>query len=236
MASAAAACAGVVIGLLALLGPARAAAASVDAPPPLKTTDEGADLLVFVGEKLSVQDVTEQIRSARQQESGKIFVLMDGIYRARYRVKQVVYGRYDSDTIEFNAADHYGVPPFSLHDTVLLFVSKDEGGYYQQKYQYYPVFRTVSGGWAGCGAIGPGDAEERATIPPPHVMDFGPDAYFDLRKLDWRIRRQDFDRQAYVFERGRARCRLGHSLEELFQAKQRTVLKARGLFAEPAAP
>ena len=97
-------------------------------------------------------------------------------------------------------------------------------------------FRTSSGGWAGCGPIGPADAEQRAGIVAPHRIDFGPDAYFDLRKLDWRVRRKDFSGDYFAFERGRARCESGNTPEELFEVKRRTVLKERGLFVESAAP
>lgn len=228
--------AALMLGLAGVWG-ASAVAAEGEVAQTLQATAEGEDLLVFVGEKLSVEDVTAQERAAAESEAGpgQVIVLMDEYYQARYRVLQVVHGRYDSDVIEFDAADHYGEPAFASYDTVLLFVSKGEHSYHHVKYQYYPVFRTSSGGWAGCAPIGSGDAEERAGIVTPHRIDFGPEAYFDLRKLDWRVHRKDFAGEYFRFERGRARCRLGNTLEELFEVKRRTVLKERGFFADTAA-
>lgn len=227
---------GTAVAMIAVFIAAPTLAADSGSKGTLRATDAADGLLVFVGEKISLEDVTkEEEARARQATPGNQLIFMDGIFRARYRVKHVIHGRYDGDIIEFRAADHYGEPAFSSYDNVLLFVSKGKEGYYHQKYQYYPMFRTSAGGWAGCGPIGATDAEERQGIVSPHRIDFAADAYFDLRKLNWRLGRKDFARDYFTFERGRARCRLGNTPEELFEVKRRTVLKARGLFVESAA-
>lgn len=227
---------GAAVAMIAMLIAGPALAADSGSKGALRATDAADGLLVFVGEKISLEDVTQEEEArARQAAPGKQLIFMDGIFRARYRVKYVVHGRYDGEIIEFRVADHYGEPAFSSYDTVMLFVSKGQEGFYHQKYQYYPVFRTSAGGWAGCGPVGVTDAEERQGIVVPHRIDFAADAYFDLRKLNWRLGRKDFASDHFTFERGRARCRLGNTPEELFEVKRRTVLKARGLFVESAA-
>src|SRR5262249_48622017 len=97
------------------------------------------DLLVFVGKRLSV--VPKPTKE----------LAFDSKFEARYQDLQVVYGRYDAATITFTAFDHYGRPPFAKYDTALLFVARYKGQFYHEKYQYFPVYPTADGRWAGCG-------------------------------------------------------------------------------------
>lgn len=57
---------------------------------------------------------------------------MDKGFKAKYKVLQKVFGEFASDTIEFIAYDHYGLPEFSKYQNVLLFVSEDSGHYYHK--------------------------------------------------------------------------------------------------------
>ncbi len=62
-------------------------------------------LLVFVGEKIKVDKF--------KPEMAKGQIPFDEAFKAKYRVIQQVYGNYKTDTIDFEAYDHMGVPPFS---------------------------------------------------------------------------------------------------------------------------
>lgn len=222
-----------VAGLLVLLTSAIAPASAQEAGDfVIVQPRQGEQLLAFVGRKQSVRDITEQLRRKSQDA-----LLLDGFFRAKYRVEQVVYGEYAGDVIEFTAADHYGRPRFEQFEHVMLFVSAaDDGGYFHEKYQFYPVFRTRSGAWAACAPFDEYDAEERASVVGPHPIDFGPDAYFRLGELSLAEAEQLLPAPQFRIEGRKAYCTQGNTTEELLRIKQRTVLKARGLFVEDEAP
>lgn len=207
---------GVVLALTLAFGAARAG--------------EEENLLVFVGEKMSVAEFKPELPPNTR--------MMDGAFKARFRVLRVIYGRYDREVIEFDAYDHYGVPPFAAYDHSLLFVSRDGDRFVQQKYQYFPVFRTRGGEWNGCGPTGPRNTEQWRGVVATHPAKFAEDAYIPLPRDRSRGRdREWFAPSHFRIEGDRAYCLTGSSLGDLFELKKRTVLKARGLFGgEGAAP
>ena len=99
--------------------------------------EDNNPLFVFVGEKVLVEPIPTRQYS------------MDNGFKAKYVILQKVFGDFLSDTIEFVAYDHYGIPPFSKFTNVLLFVSADSGLYYHQKYMYNDVYKAKDGRWAG---------------------------------------------------------------------------------------
>ena len=125
------------VALLALIAIVATCVAGNGAPE--EKLDAKRGLIVFVGKKLRV---TEQ---PAEEDS------MDGKFEGRFRVLQRVFGRYDKPEITFTAYDHYGQPGFARYDTVLLFVARYKGKLYHEKYQFFPVYRTADGRWAGCG-------------------------------------------------------------------------------------
>eukprot|EP01035_Chromulina_nebulosa_P013224 gene13224-17580_t len=78
-------------------------------------------LFVFIGEKINLKQLPS--------EGG-----MDGLYLAKYKVLQTIYGGVLKDTIEFEVYDHYGIPPFTAFKNAMLFVRKDSSGYLHLKY------------------------------------------------------------------------------------------------------
>jgi hypothetical protein len=156
------------------------------------------DLIVFVGKRLSV--------APQREASG---TSLDLKFEARYRVLQVVFGRYDRPEIAFTVYDHYGPPEFSRYDMALMFVSRHKGKLYHEKYQFNPVYPTADGRWAGCGDPYRFDA-------PVHKRDLKPVA----------IRFATTVRE----ETSGEPCTQGNYAEELFLVKKNGVLKARGWF------
>ena len=116
-------------------------------------TDDG--LLVFIGEKISVEAFDKEERFAEKdaaaEAEGGFILRMDAGVDAHYRVLEVVKGDYDRDEIKFTAWDHYGRFSFAGPDYVLLYVWKTDKGYVHAKYAYDEVFPLRSGGFAGCG-------------------------------------------------------------------------------------
>jgi len=197
------------------------------AEPPLPRSPD--DLLVFVGEKESVVQFEPQLPPN--------VILLDGAFKARFRVLEVLHGRYDGERIEFEAYDHYARPGFANVPHSLLFLARDGQGYVQVKYQFYPVFRTATGEWAGCAPFLRGDREERRGVAPARTLAFGADAFIPL-DTDWpafyaskRFRRAD-----YRIEGNRAYCLRGTPVRELFEAKKRGALRQDGWFGSAPAP
>jgi hypothetical protein len=199
---------------------------------------EPGRFLAFVGQKIKVEQFTPT-SGCKQPEvetrpDGTRFVCVEipnAAFHAEYRVLKMVYGQYGDAAIRFDAFDHYGWPAFARYDQVLLFMSRrDDGSWIHEKYQYYPVYETQDGDWAACGSAdqfepparrGPSTARPMAFRQPvvESLADLRPEqieAWFPAP--DW----QRVDDMAI--------CRQGTPLAELFEAKKRGVLKARGLF------
>lgn len=182
-----------------------------------------ADFLVFVGQKISVEEFNPPVCDQ--------CVLMDEAFHASYRIVQKVYGTYSDADIRFDAFDHYGRPAFADYEHALLFVRKDEDGtWYHEKYQYFAVYETQDGGWAACGSAnqfehpsirGPNTARP-IKFKRPVVERIGT---MSAKDLEIRYPRSDWHRA-----NGLATCLRGTPVAELFEGKKRGVLKARGLF------
>ena len=153
------------------------------------------DLIVFVGKRLSVKQQTAEPDSLDQK------------FEARYRVLQLVFGRYEGAEITFTAYDHYGIPPFAQDDTALMFVSRYEGRLYHEKYQFFPVYPTVDGRWATCG---------------------DPDRW-EGRFHHGKLKRVPIKFAGKVIDEPTGRsCTDGNYVEDLLLMKKNGVLKARG--------
>lgn len=182
-------------------------------------------LFVFVGEKIEVEPFEPEI------EEGE--VLVDASFRAKYRVIQNIYGDYDKETIEFEAYDHYGIPPFAKYENVLLFVSEFEGKLYHVKYQYFDVYKTKNGKWASCGDPYRFDNYHRKKIKAVKLefdepLIFSPSDY----KKDYRpdFAKEFFKSPYFKVTENKAVCLMGAYAEDLFIVKKDGVVKAHGLF------
>ena len=176
-------------------------------------------VLAFVGEKISV----EEFDPPRVPDEE----LPDEAYHATYRVVDVVHGLAPGEVIEFDAYAQDRRPDFEPYKHVLLFVTKEGERWVHLKHQFYPVFRTTSGTWAGCGSPYRYSSEARTVA--PHPLDFGKDAYFDLAGLDREDIAALYPRPFFRAIGSKALCRQGNTVEELFEVKRQGVLKARGL-------
>lgn len=177
------------------------------------------NLFVFVGELIQCQVLP--------QEEGS----MDAAFKAKFKILQMVYGEYASDTIEFIAYDHYGIPQFSKYKNSLMFVSKHDDKYFHEKYQFHDVYRAKNGRWAGtvwCADDDPPlfprpekiDFEENVNFPAIHKDVFGDDEDFPCGEPYYRLAG---DKKIPVY---------GNYIEELFLEKKDGVLAARGLFED----
>lgn len=175
----------------------------------------------FVGEKVEVKEFNPQV------EKGAI--LMDSAFKAKYKIIQNVYGDYQGEFIEFEAFDHYGYPAFAKFKNVLLFVSEYKGKLYHEKYQYFDVYLTKDGKWAGCGD--PYQFEEVHRKPVNTFnLDFIEPVSYDLSQFNAKQRKEFYPKPFYKIEGKKAICLRGAYIDELFLVKKNGVLKARGVF------
>lgn len=116
------------------------------------------NLFAFVGKKISVikfdpnaEQFGEKIYDSISGDTiiRKSYIIDSG-YRCKYKIIKNVFNNPKVDTIDFEAYDHYGIPAFSKHETVLLYVSKSsKGKYFHQKYQFDYVEKNTDGSYYG---------------------------------------------------------------------------------------
>ena len=184
--------------------------------------DSNQDLIVFVGEKITIDEFQPELEPGER--------LMDGAFKAKYRIQQLVFGKYENPIIEFDVYDHYGRPPFEHYKNVLLFVSKSNNTLYHEKYQYFPVYKTKSGSWAGCERAVSREAETHELLMPVHNIEFNKDAYIDISEFSKDAINKMRKINQFKIVGNKAYCLKGNTIEELFEFKKKGVLKARGLF------
>ncbi len=181
---------------------------------PVQAADE---LMVFVGEKISLEQFHPVVKENE--------IMMDSAFHAKYRVLQRVFGPDPGAWIDFTVFDHYGEPKFSKFATVLLFVSRTPNGNFHNKYQFYPVYRTNIGLWAGCSNTWLWTSERTFVDLQPHPVAFADAPSFSTEDMS----EEDIDKlyppAQFQHVNGRAICKLGYTLEELIEIKRRGLLK-----------
>lgn len=197
-------------------------------------------LLVFVGEKILVEELPQEKEIARIDtvvENGdtsfvqKVRWNMDGKYLARYKVLQKIYGSFKTDTVEFLAFDHYGYPAFSNYKTVLLYVSIENGILVHEKYQFTDVYKTKDGRWASGYRIEDYAHEfNKNTNIKPQRIRFVKPVYYDLKQTTSKQSAEWFPSPYNFIQSHRATVVYGNYIEQLFELKKTGILKARGIF------
>ena len=187
--------------------------------PDVSCTDTApSNFYIFVGRKIKVE--------YEQEPYYCDYFPMDSRYKAEYIILEQKYGNYGQDTIRFAAYDHYGRPPFSKYENVLLFVSEYCGKLYHSKYQYFELYKTTDGKWASPGDPYKYDSYHKNAIT-ARPIQFADDLWFDLSKLNKEIISQQYPAPYYRIEGQRAFPVMGTYVEDLITVKKEGVLKAR---------
>lgn len=178
-----------------------------------------SDLFVFVGEKIEVVEVNPP--------NGEVW--FDSAFDVKYRVIESVHGEFEGNIIEFRVFDHYGYPPFAKHPHALLFVSKHKGKLYHEKYQYHTVHKTIDGRWAACGDPYLLGMEYHRKPFTPKPLRFAEPITFNLEEYSEKQKQELFKQPYFEIVDGKAFCKMGAFVDELFQINRDGVLKARGV-------
>lgn len=127
-----------------------AASAAADAAKP-----QEPGTVAFVGKLVSIQEVPDPCRNqtVRKGAAQVSCLFGDATYEATYEVVDVLAGSPGWTSQTFFIGDHYGFPDFAEYRHALLFVAKDQEGWYVHRDQGYAVFPTADSSWASCGAF-----------------------------------------------------------------------------------
>jgi hypothetical protein len=178
------------------------------------------NLFVFVGEKIDMK------RFPVRNDSGNFNALY------RYKILQRVYGCHPYDTIEFSGSFFGDWPEFTQLKNAMLYITKEDGGYYHHAYLYDDVYMTKSGKWAG-----PYEAADAAHYNElnisPGPMEFADSVIFPLKTLLWDGSRKDFLHPFYWTVGDKAIAQYGFDVENLFYVKKNGSLAKMGLFTRP---
>jgi hypothetical protein len=121
-------------------------------------SNESVNLYAFIGEKISVIEFDPNVNSERIEVdsiTGDTLIfkswVMDSGFKCKYKVVRNVYNELKTDTVEFEAYDHYGRPAFENYENVLLYLSHNEekNKYYHQKYIFDAIKKGKNGEWKG---------------------------------------------------------------------------------------
>ena len=182
---------------------------------------ESNKLFVFVGQKISVDNLPHEENS------------MDASFKAKYIVLQKVFGDFARDTIEFVAYDHLiidTIPEFSTFDNVLLFVSADSGTYFHQKHMYNDVYLTKSGKWAGTYADDDyGHEYNNKTKIKPIKIDFANEVSYPAT---FNKENSKYPKPYFKIVGNKAIAMYGNYVDELFILKRDGYLTAREIFKD----
>ena len=171
----------------------------------------------FVGEKIRINYVQEKYYCNA--------IPFDSEFNAEYRIVENVYGDFPYDTIRFTAFTH-GPLSFSKFEHVLLFVGEYCGKLYHEKYQYFDVYKTVSGKWAS-----PGDPYRFERKPTKNIkaqiVKFSDTLWFDTRTYGWGERKQVFPEEYFKIEGNKATPLMGTYVKDLLTLKKEGTLKRK---------
>jgi hypothetical protein len=198
-----------------------------------KEKNSKKEIFAFIGEKISIEDYKRpmpeddyKISASGDSIKTLSYLRMDNGYKAKYKVIKNIHNEIKTDTIEFIAFDHYGTPTFSKCENALLFLFKEKEAFYHFKYQYFEVFKTDEGKWAGIYD----KTKYRDTRIEPIKLNFKEDVSIELNEYLKKHRYFLFPKKYFDHIGDKVITNYGNYVDDLFTIKKEGILKARGYF------
>ncbi len=107
------------------------------------TGGEPGQTIAFVGEKIAVDEVGFICADGD--------ICMDLRFHARYRIVELLEGKFEGDIIDFVVYDHYGYPRFAHAERPVIYLIQAGDQLYHHKYSFDPLYPVRGGGFATCG-------------------------------------------------------------------------------------
>ena len=152
-------------------------------------------------------------------------ISFDVLSRVRTEVVQVIAGPDPGPQLQFEVADHYGLPKLADYAHALVVVTMIPGDPWMERYMEVPLLRLADGGWATCG-----DLRDHPARPLQFAEDLGPRADFARSR-----RAQLIPRGSTRLRNGRIECTQGVRVQDAYAALRATYM-ARGGTALPERP
>lgn len=185
---------------------------------------ESDKLLIFVGEKIEVKEM-------EPDKSSDPLALPYAKFKARYKVLDVVCGKYDKKEITFIAYDHYGIPAFEQYKNVVLYVYNYKDTFYHESYLFDALYKTKDGQWASPPSWFNYDFEDSiASKIKPRKIEYEIEVSFDVKGMSRKALANSYPTPYYSIQNKRAIPMYGNYLEEVVQLKKDGALKTRGYY------
>jgi hypothetical protein len=153
----------------------------------------------------------------------------NGEFKSEYKIEKNVYGNYQKDTINFAAIDDYGIPDFSKYENVLLFVGEYCGQLYQEKHQYFDLYKVKNGKWASPGNPYKYEKNVKEKIIQAQKIKFDDSLWFDITKLSPNQIESEYPSAYYKITNNKAIPIRGTYVDDLVKIKENGVLKSRNI-------
>ena len=167
---------------------------------------------IFIGEKIEVRG--EEIPYYCNT------IIMDGKFKANYKVLKNIYGNFPQKTIIFYAFDHYGKPKFSEYQNVLLFVGEYCNELFHTKYQYFDVYKTKNGKWASPGNPYKYNQYAKDKFVKAQKMKFNKNVFFDISNLSKERLAKEYPSEYFKIVGNKAIPIKGTYVKDLIKIKQ----------------
>ena len=198
--------------------------------------NEKVNLFAFVGEIISIEEFDPNAPKEEKTEIDSITgdkithknaTIMDRAFKLKYKVLKNLYNNLKTDTIEFLAYDHYGVPSFSEFKNVILYISKSqkEDYYFHQKYQYNEFHKTKDNEWIGLLNFGSVWRIEEGLKLNLKEIKLKKSANIDLKDIPKQNIDLFFPKPFYKIKGNIAIPILGYSIKDLIEYKVKSILE-----------
>lgn len=184
-----------------------------------------SNFYIFVGERISK-------KYEKDPYYCNVVTLDGGGMKYKYRIIDEIYGHYPNDTIEFKSYSHLGRPMIEYYDKVLLFVGEYCGKLYQEKYQFFDVYKTKDGRWASSGDPYKFDRFLKEKNIKVQKIDFDPFLRINItppKNEDYPERLQKYETPYYRLIGDKAVPMMGTYIEDLIKVKMNGALKDKNI-------
>lgn len=172
------------------------------------------EIIVFVGEKISYESESfedQQKFICPDAKDGEECIPMDSMYFAKYKIKQIVKGKYKENELAYYQFDHYGLPEYFKYKYALIVVDVTDTGVFGHKYTNIPVYRSVKGEFYYC----PSPRESFAFEDYAKKVKFNPPVSIDTAHYSSHGIKDIDSSKFYKFENGSLNCVMGISLRHM---------------------